>query len=227
MSRLVVGLLIAALLAMVAPSTASAECTAYDRPVDRTLNVGFAFIATVVDASGETDPPHAGSAPFDWHVALRIERVLAGEVPDELVFNGWSVGCHSVRGNRLSTGDRVVIATERFRRGHLPVEPFGGDVVVWRWDGDRWQYARRVVGVEEHPLDQFPLTAIRSARTTADIVAIVRQAMPDTATAPATARVAEDPGPVPWIVLLTAGLLGLVAGARLTARGSSPVPPWR
>lgn len=91
-----------------------------------------------------------------------------------------------------------------------------------RRDGDRWQYARRVVGVEEYPLDDFPLTGIRSARTTADIVAIVRQAMPDTATVTSLPDPAAGQGVLQWTVLLTAGLLGLIAGARRAAgRGTA------
>lgn len=218
--RFALGLALSILCATALAPIAVAECSLYNRPVDTTLNVGFAFTATVVDASSAADPQPRDVSPYDWHVELRVDRTYVGNVPKRLLFNGWNGNsCSTIRGNRLTTGDRIVVAVEDIRLRRLPTQPMGGDTVVWRWENNSWRYAGNVVGNEDYPIDEFLSPTIRQAATTADIVRIVRWAdPPDTATLEGTDTRREGSGRPPWTVLATAGLLGLLASLRLLSR---------
>jgi hypothetical protein len=218
--RVTLGLTLSLLAATALAPVALGECSAFDRPPDRTLNVGYAFMATVVEASGDVDPPRRDNADYTWHVELRIDRVYAGDVPKQLIFNGWSVGCHSIRGNKLNMGDRILVAVEDLNLRHLPGEPVSGDTVVWRRAEGQWHYARKVVGSPESPADEFLSPAILGARTTSDILAIVDSAAPpDTSTDDEPDLLMSTRSPTnaamwTWVVLAGSFVVGLVAFLR-------------
>lgn len=176
------------LLATTAPS-ASAECFNSAPDADEPLTIGYAFVATVTEASENVDPIEEMAA-FDWHVELSVERTYLGQVPDSIVYNGWEYGCHELRGEGLHTGDRIFVATENLNIGYLPRDPFGGDVVAWRSHAGGWRFYEDAVlsGANEGSYPQ----AARDATTQAEILAIVASAaQPDTSTMGATDDQAE------------------------------------
>lgn len=191
-------LLAGSLLAILAP-TASAECMSWPIRSSERPEIGYAFIATVTEASADVDPA-PDMADYDWHIEMTVERTYRGEVPETFTYNGWDVGCHFLRGDRLRTGDRLFIATERIARWGVPSDPFGGDVLVWIRDGGRWKLHTKALdyGTDR---DFYPRVA-RVARTTADIVAIVSSArLPDTSTVTAAAADDDRPPPTWWPTL--------------------------
>jgi hypothetical protein len=217
--RIAIGLAASVIVASALAPAALGECPAFNRPPDQTLNVGYAFLATVVEASDDVDPPQRGNTAYMWHVELRVDHVYTGRVPRHLVFNGWDVGCHSIRGDYLRTGDRIFVAIENLGLRALPTEPFSGDTVVWRWADGRWHYARNLVGVPEYPADEFLPPAIGRAATTADIVAIIRAAQPpDTSTSQGSKPEPVPPGGPSWALLAPVGLLGLLVSMHRSKR---------
>ena len=212
--------LIAAWLLMALAPIASAECLSWPLLSSERPAVGYAFIATVTEASGEVDPV-TDMADYDWHIELAVERVYRGTVPATFSYNGWDVGCHFLRGDHLRTGDRLFIATERIAQWGHPSDPFDGDVLVWIRDGGQWRLHTRALdyGTDR---DFYPRAA-RIARTTADIVAIVSSArLPDTSTVTADAAAGGARDGVPlvfWLILpLTFLSAAFVMSWRLSGR---------
>lgn len=210
------------LLMTLAP-TASAECMSWSIRSSERPAVGYAFIATVTEASADVDPV-TDMADYDWHIELAVERVYRGTVPDSFSYNGWDVGCHFLRGDHLRTGDRLFIATESIAQWGVPSDPFDGDVLVWVRDGGRWQLHTTALdyGTDR---DFYPRAA-RIATTTADIVAIVSSArLPDTSTVTAdTAAGGARKGgssPVIWLSLPLTFLAAVVLASRRLSRSRS------
>lgn len=204
--RLSAAVALAALLLTTATPIALAECMGWPIRATERLDVGYAFTATVAEASADVDPPKPDNADFDWHVELAVERTYRGHVPDRLVFNGWDVGCHFLRGDRLRTGDRIFVATERLDLNWLPTDPLSGDVVVWKRTGDGWVlYADAL----DYGSDEvFYPKAARSATTIAEMLQLVSaSSVPDTSTLPADQRRGANT-PIPALALaFMAGLL--------------------
>ena len=177
--RLSSSVALAALLLTMVTSTARAECMTWPVRVTERLDVGYAFTATVTEASRDVDPPKPDNADFDWHVELAVERAYLGRVPDRLVFNGWDVGCHFLRGDGLRTGDRIFVANERLDLTWLPTDPFFGDVVVWKGTDDGWDFYADALDYGSD--EAYYPKAARTATTTAEILRLVSAAsVPDT-----------------------------------------------
>lgn len=216
MRSLAASLLLAGSFLVILAPTASAECMSWPiRSSDR-ADIGYAFIATVAEASTDVDPA-PDMADYDWHIEMAVERTFRGNVPESFSYNGWDVGCHFLRGDHLRSGDRLFIATERIAQWNVPSDPFDGDVLVWIRDDGRWKLHTKALdyGTDR---DFYPRAA-RSARTTADILAIVGSArLPDTSTATTTSPDDKDGAPAPWIILALAFLYSAVAMARRDPR---------
>lgn len=197
--------------------TVLAECPPRDGAADRHLDVGYAFTATVTDVSNQVDPPRQGSADFDWHVALHVDRTFRGEVPDDIVFNGWTAQCgFGVRGDQLHVGERVFVAGQRLQPERFPTDPFAGDLALWTRTGGEWRYARDVLTYDQTTRLDPDSSAVRAATTTPEILALIRTGAPDTSTA------APDEPPIaapPVAVFGIALLIGLGAAAWRLRRG--------
>lgn len=206
MRSLAAALLLAGPLLVTLTPPASAECMTWPIRSTERPAVGYAFIATVTEASADVDPA-PNMAAYDWHIEMSVERVYRGNVPETFSYNGWEVGCHFLRGDHLRPGDRLFIATERIGQWTVPSDPFDGDVLVWIRDDGRWKLHTKAL---DYGSDRgfYPRVA-RDARTTADIVAIVASArLPDTSTV-TTSRTADgemDP-PGAWPILVMAFLV--------------------
>ena len=175
---------VAAMLAAAGIATGTsdvlAECP--PGPDDHRLDVGYAFIAKVDEASRDVGPPVDGNAPFDWHVELNVERVYRGDLPDRFAFDGWDAGCSPLRGDQLQAGDRVFILAEDFELAP-PRDPLSGDFLMWRDDGADWSYDAEAIGAR---VDETWLTArMRTLTRTSEIVRLALTP-PDTATRPST-----------------------------------------
>lgn len=189
-----------------------AECSPGDTPPDRHLDVGYAFTATVVEVSSDVDPPRPDGAPFNWHVVLQVDRSYRGDVPVEIVFNGWTAQCwFGVRGDQLQVGERLFVAGQRLRLERFPTDPFAGDLALWTWTGERWRYARDVLTYDGPltPLDPDS-RAVRAASTTGEILALIRADAPDTSI---TSRDEPHPATPPLATLGLAFVGGLGACA--------------
>jgi hypothetical protein len=185
--RVPAAVVLAALLLTTAAPSAVAECMDWPIGTTERLDVAYAFSAMVMEASRDVDPPKPDNADFDWHVELAIDRSYRGDVPERLVYNGWDVGCHELRGDGLRTGDRIFVATERLDISHLPGDPFDGDVVVWKRTGDGW--ALHADALRYRSDEEFYPKAARTATTTAEILRLVSAAsVPDTSTLSAPAE---------------------------------------
>jgi hypothetical protein len=168
---------------------------------DERIEITHAFTATVIEASNTVDPAHPDSAEFDWHIDLRVERVYRGEVPDRLIYNGWSVGCHELLGHRLHAGDRLFIASNVFVAQPTPpgADPFswlGANVFAWRRVDGRWSFYEDALdyGSDRH----FYAAAARRATTTGEILRLADLGfLPDTATEPA----ARTSRPAMWVAV--------------------------
>ena len=193
-----------------AATTALAECEAL--PADLRLDVGYAFVATVTEASTEVDEA-VDMAPFDWHVELRVDRVYDGELPDSIAFNGWTNGCFGISGDSLTTGDRLFIASEEFHSEYLPRSPFEGDLVIWRRVNGEWRFDPSAV--DEDPANKWGSAALRDATTTPEILRAIQSAPPDTATA---SFVRDEPRP-PLAALVLAFVVAFAATWRRLSRG--------
>jgi hypothetical protein len=181
-----------------------AECPPRDGPADRHLDVGYAFTATVTELSSQVDPPREGNADFDWHVVLDVDRTYRGEVPAEIVFNGWTAQCwFGVRGDQLHLGERVFVAGQRLRLERFPTDPFSGDLALWTWTGQRWKYARDVLTYDRTTRLDPDSRMVRAASTTTAILALIRSDAPDTS----TAMSGDLPDDAPPIALLVSALL--------------------
>lgn len=173
------GCAVALLLVVITPVLA--ECWPPPPSRDERIPVEVAFIATVAEVSRAVDPPMAGSAPFDWHVGLTLEKTYRGRVPDELRLNGWGVGCSFLRPAGLREGDRVFIALDRLNLVENP--SLFGQILIWRREGDAWSFAADAL---QSGRDRaFWPAAARRATSLSEIVALVeRSPLPDTATTP-------------------------------------------
>jgi hypothetical protein len=200
-------ILIAAPLAIVAlglgATVALAECP--PGPDDTELNVGYAFIATVDEASGDVGPPVPDNSPFDWHIEISTDRVYLGDVPDTLTFDGWSAGCYGIRGDQMKAGDRLLILSEHLDLSFLPRDPLYGDFLMWKRMDGQWDYYADALG--ENIEDVWITDAMRDASTTAAIVRLAKLNPPDTATA------LEPVDNVPWLLLIVAFLAGVGAAS--------------
>lgn len=194
-------------------SVALAECP--PGPDDVELNVGYAFTATVDEASDDVGPPVPENAPFDWHLALGTDRVYLGDVPDTFTFDGWSAGCNGIRGDQMRTGDQLFILSEHLDPRLVPRDPLHGDFLLWKREDGRWDYYADAIG--ENVEDVWITDAMRDASTTSAIVRLAQRHPPDTATEPR-----PEPG-VPVLPLLAAFLAGCaVAVLRIRIRAAKP-----
>ncbi|MEX1173589.1 MAG: hypothetical protein WEG56_13375 [Chloroflexota bacterium] len=215
--RIVRSSLAAALLAISALALGAtavlAECP--PGPDDTKLNVRYAFTATVVEASEAVGPAVPDNAPFDWHLELATVQVYRGDVPDALTFDGWSAGCHGIRGDQLQSGDRLFILSEHLYTTFLPRDPLWGDFLMWKGEDGRWAYYADALG--ENTEDIWITQAMRDASTTSAILSLAHLNPPETATDDAPTRGAS------WLALLAAFVAsGLVVDRRL--RRSNPRP---
>lgn len=170
-SRLIAVILLASALVGVAVPTAWAECYPFPESATDQLDVGYAFIATVTESSGDVDPPDGDYAPFNWHVELRIDRSYLGKLPKTIVYNGWDVGCHELRADQLKTGDIIFILLEQFHPEFTPRDPFDGDVVLWKRAAGRWQFEPDLLA---YSADTKVYTReVRDASTTAAILRVL------------------------------------------------------
>ena len=165
------GVLLAAVLALsgvaVQPATTHAECEPPALTKDMSDYIGFAFTATVVEVTDQTDPPMPGAAPFDWKVVLDVDRVYRGTVEDTLHWNGWADGCSTIRANMLPEGQRLFVSTEEL--DPLRLEAPGPFTIIWRkregvasGDDVRWVFDHRSL---RNPYNDFP----SEARTAGDL----------------------------------------------------------
>jgi hypothetical protein len=157
-------------------STASAECFPFPESATAQLDVGYAFIATVTESSRDVDPPETNPpdgpyAPFDWHIEFAVDRTYLGKVPTKIVYNGWDVGCHELRADHLTTGDKVFILAEAFHPEFRPRDPFDGDVVVWKATASGWRFDPDVLMYGSNT--KVYTKAVRDASTSAEILRIV------------------------------------------------------
>jgi len=175
-------MLIAAPLAVIAlglgATVALGECP--PGPDDTQLNVGYAFTATVVEASDDVGPPVPENAPFDWHLELSTDRVYLGNVPDTFMFDGWSAGCYGIRGDQMRAGDRLFILSEHLDLRFLPRDPLYGDFLMWNRVAGQWAYYADALG--ENIEDVWVTEAMRDASTTSAIARLAQRNPPDTAT---------------------------------------------
>jgi hypothetical protein len=210
----------ASLLYAIVVPTAFAECMNWPIRATERLDAGHAFIATVTEASRDVDPPKPDNSDFDWHVELTVERTYRGDVPDRIVYNGWDVGCHELRGDGLRTGDRIFVAAEGLHMEYLPVDPFEGHVIVWRQTGDGWALDEDALSYGSDA--EFYPEAARSATTTADILRLISDPpAPDTSISSAPKGPDDDP-PVPALALVF--LAGIVVALAHLSRARGPDP---
>jgi hypothetical protein len=144
----VAGILLAMSATFAVNVPAAAECTGYEHPRPARISdfTGYAFSARVTDATRDAGPSPPGDAPFDWHVELAVDHAYAGDVPDTITSEGWSVGCASLRGDQLRTGDRVFIISSALPRGAQD-RRWRGDSLVWIATVDGWRQYRRAFNV--------------------------------------------------------------------------------
>lgn len=215
--RLAGAAVFAGLILVTVPPTVSAECFGFPVRAGERLDAGYAFTATVTDASANVDPPKPDNAAFDWHVELEVEQRYRGDVPDQLVYNGWDVGCHELVGNHLQTGDRIFILSQDLHLDWNPGDPFDGDVVVWKWTGDGWAFYSKVMDYGSDR--QFYPAAVRRATTTAAILKLVAEAAPNTDAAQVgIATGPERDAPAGLTILALAFTAGFVLAWRRASR---------
>jgi hypothetical protein len=209
----------AAFLVLLArPAPVAAECFTGPIKADEQPQVRYAFVAMVTEASDAVDPVE-DMAAYDWHVELNTEQTYLGEVPPSLAYNGWEFGCHEFDGEGLRTGDRIFVATQHLHMQNLPGDPFGGDVLVWRWDGHGWTFYAGVMNGAEFDAN-YPKAA-RAATTTREIVAIVAAgALPATSVEDTTDPETDQPPTSPLLVLSFVVLVATLFALRRTGRTS-------
>jgi hypothetical protein len=192
---------------------ALAECTDWPPRANERLDVAYAFIATVTEASNTIDPAQPDTADFNWHVELRVDRLYRGHVPERLSYDGWAVGCHELRGDRLRTGDRLFVVSNVFIEHPRPpgADPFaavGAQVVAWKRVDGRWRFYEDALdyGADRH----FYPPAARQATTTEEILDLMPVGfLPDTATeAPRPTDAEQWQAPL-LVVSLLAGLIAI------------------
>ena len=202
--RLLIGLVLALSLVVAVPATALAECSAWAEPAPPSLR--YAFTATVMDASGDADP----ESRDEWHLDLSIDDVYRGRLPDRISYNGHDVGCHALRGDRLTTGQRIFVVANVVDIREDGGDPFGGirpQVMAWRWTGDAWAFYDEVLDPSQN--DQVFPQAAREATTTAAILDFF-DSLPETSMAPRS-----EPIPVIQLVaLVSVFALAFVAARR-------------
>ena len=204
-------LLLAVALALAFPAAfapdALAECMDSPPRANEPIDVAYAFTATVIDASNTIDPVHPDSHDFNWHVDLRVDRVHRGSLPERLIYNGWSVGCHELLGDQLHAGDRLFIVSNVYREQATPpgADPFAwidAQVLAWRRIDGQWSFYEDAL---DYGTDrEFYPRAARQATTTAEILRLADLGfLPDTSTVSA-ARGSSQPiwvavtGPKDW-----------------------------
>lgn len=207
--RSLVALAVACLLLATLVPIASAECTGWPIRATERLDVGYAFAATVTEVSGDVDPT-PDMSDFDWHVELAIDRTYLGKVPDSIVYNGWDVGCHDLRGDHLQIGDRILVATEHLNLDYLPGDPFEGDLIAWRAADDGWLFYADALLYASDPA--FYPKAARTATTTADVLRLLTAAgMPDTSTLSPPDDPHQDHGATIALLFLVGFILSMTA----------------
>ena len=164
---------------------ARAECFGGPPLADSRLEVGYAFIATVEEASSKVTERATGYRKFDWHVELDVTRQFRGALPDRLGYNGFKNGCTIFDGDQLKAGDRIFVFARVYEPGPSNMDPFThpeSSVVAWKRVGDEWRFFAKALPGASSP-DLFP-PATRDATTRAEILALLATAkMPDTSTA--------------------------------------------
>lgn len=189
MRRVIAAAALAVLLLPTTATVALAECTDWPIGATERLHIRYAFTATV--AASWRDPERSDDGPeFDWRTELDVERTYRGRVPGRIVANGWYFGCHSLRGDRLQTGDRIFVASTAFRPHADGLDPFtviDGQVIVWKRSGNIWRFFED--GLDYGSDKEFYPRAARTATTTADILALISgRSAPDTSTMSAPGR---------------------------------------
>ena len=198
-------LLLAVALALAFPAAfapdALAECMDSPPRANERIDVAYAFTATVIDASNTIDPVHPDSHDFNWHVDLRVDRVHRGSLPERLIYNGWSVGCHELLGDQLHAGDRLFIVSNVYREQPTPpgADPFAwidAQVLAWRRIDRQWSFYEDAL---DYGTDrEFYPRAARQATTTAEILRLADIGfLPDTSTDSA----ARGPSQPMWVAV--------------------------
>ncbi|MBX3030374.1 MAG: hypothetical protein KF809_09460 [Chloroflexi bacterium] len=142
------GLVLSLVATLAAATPTAAECLAFQSPARPTMSdfARYAFVATVTDASRTPGAAPPGNAPFDWHVEMAVERVYVGDVPDTITSDGWSVGCASLRGDQLRTGDHLFVMSSALPRGSHDLR-WRGDTLVWISTDRGWHLYRRAISL--------------------------------------------------------------------------------
>lgn len=205
-SRAAAASALAGLAIALGASAVLAECPPGED--DLHLDVRYAFVATVAEASRDVGPRVPDSAPFDWHLELDVDRIYAGDVPDTIAFDGWDAGCSAPRGDQMTTGDRVFITSEHFRLTDLPRNPMWGDFLMWRWVDGRWAFYEEATGWTGE--DRWLTAAMQNASSTSSILRLVRASVPDTATDGAMVERNVTRGPVLLVAFVVGALLLVV-----------------
>jgi hypothetical protein len=160
-------------------SPAAAECMSPLPPPTVAGYLGVGFEAVVRTVSHRPSVHMPGAADYDWGAKLRVTDVIRGEVPRRLVLAGWSyrVTCDNFHGEFLHPGDRLLVTTDGLTEHSL-----GQNVLAWRLGPQGWHFGNRVVHSHD-AANRFIPHAARAATTRAEILALIKGGLPDTATA--------------------------------------------
>ena len=193
----------------------AAECLNPPPPQGVAGYRGFGFEAVVRTVSDTPSSQLPDAAPFDWEVRLDVTHVFRGVVPHRLVVDGYSqvVTCANFHGEFLRPGERLLITTDGLRRHDV-----GLNVLVWRHAPTGWRFDTRVVSSHD-AANRFIPHAARAATTRAEIVALMRGELPDTASA------GSAPGPAPATIVVA--MLPVAAVVAAFLRRGRMVPASR
>jgi MYXO-CTERM domain-containing protein len=181
----------------------AAECMSPGPPRSVAGYLGYGFEAIVRTVSDRASGQLPDASPFDYEVTLDVTRVHRGTVPHRLVIDGWSyeVTCDNFHVTRRRSPGTRNSTTDGLREYGL-----GQDVLVWRHGRTGWRFDSRVVHSHDAANRFIPLSA-RAATTKAEILALIRGELPDTATADS----APESVPAPIIVALLPLVAALAA----------------
>lgn len=209
--RTVLGAMVAACTILFAGAgTARAECMNLPLGRDEPPVVAFAFTGTVTNVERGDYVEDPASGLHTWNVAVVVDAVHRGAVPDRLNLRSADWGCSLLYTGNLAKGDRIFIASERLRPG-VSAESDLGHVLAWIGTGDRWAFYEN--GLSMGSFEDYYPAAARAATTTGEILLVVSRAvMPETSTV-----AAGDSGSVPaW--LLAAVLVAALCAVLLRTR---------